>query len=438
MPTVSGDFQIVFRRDFTPISATEGLDHPVKQNIHSRTLKNGMRLVAERLDHVHTAAFQFLIPAGAMADPVGKRGVSNILSEMITRGAGTLDNREFNEKMDRLGIDFSSASGVLNLRVAGNCLAQNLEPALELFADMIRRPSLSERELAPVIDLAAQDIRSTDDSPRKKVMLEVRRHHFPSPLGLDPRGDLNSLPKVEIDDLKKFHEKRVQPRDSILSIAGKIDFDVVESVVERFFGDWKPGTPPTMKEGKTGSGPAHLHKETEQVHIGLAYPSVPVAHPDYFSALGMVQVLSGGMSARLFSEIRGKRGLCYSIWTSLSPLKHSGAIIGYAGTTAPRAQETLDLFLVELSRLADGVADEEVERVRVGLETSLLMQEDSSNARSNSLASDIYHLGRVRPVTELRDSIHSITGKKIAEYAAKNPPTPLTLVTLGPSKLKHP
>ena len=180
----------------------------------------------------------------------------------------------------------------------------------------------------------------------------------------------------------------------------------------------------------------HIHKETEQVHIGLAYPSVPVAHPDYFAALGMVQVLSGGMSSRLFTEIREKRGLCYSIWTTLSPLKHSGAILGYAGTTAARAQETLNLFISELSRVAEGVEEDEVQRLQVGLETSLLMQEDSSGARSNSLVSDIFNLGRVRPVEELREGIASITRKKIIDYAKRNPPSPLTLATIGPSKLK--
>ena len=150
----------------------------------------------------------------------------------------------------------------------------------------------------------------------------------------------------------------------------------------------------------------------------------------------MVQVLSGGMSSRLFGEIREKRGLCYSIWTTLSHLKHTGAILGYAGTTAARAQETLDLFLLELARVGEGVEEDEVKRVQVGLETSLLMQEDSSGARSNSLASDLYNLGRVRPIEELREGIASITRKKIADYARRNPPQPLTVATIGPAKLK--
>lgn len=399
---------------------------------------NGMRLVAERLDHVHTAAFQFLFPAGSMADPVGMRGLSNILSDLMTRGAGKQNNREFNAAMDRLGVDFSTSSGVLNLRLAGNCLAENLEKALELFADMIRRPTLPEKELAPVVDLAMQDIRSTDDSPRKKVMLEVRKQHFPAPLGLDPRGEIKTLEKISINDVRSFHAKKLQPKDAIFSVAGRVDLDQVQAIAERFFGDWEAGTPSVLKEKPSSKKPArvHIHKETEQVHIGLAYPSVPVAHPDYFAALGMVQVLSGGMSSRLFTEIREKRGLCYSIWTTLSPLKHSGAILGYAGTTAARAQETLNLFISELSRVAEGVEEDEVQRLQVGLETSLLMQEDSSGARSNSLVSDIFNLGRVRLVEELREGIASITRKKIIDYAKRNPPSPLTLATIGPSKLK--
>lgn len=415
-----------------------GKSKTVKQKIHQSVLSNGLRLVAERLDHVHTASFQFLIPAGSVADPAGKRGVASILSDLMTRGAGKLDNRAFNAAMDRLGVDFSTSAGVLNLRLAGSCLAENLEKALELFAEMILRPTLPERELGPVLELAAQDIRSTEDSPRKKVMLEVRKQHFPSPLGLDPRGDAESLPKIDIESVRGFHAKRVQPRDSILSIAGRIDLEQVQSVVDRLFGEWMPGTPPALKEKAPAkkSGCAHIQKKTEQVHIGLAYPAIPVAHPDYFAALGMVQVLSGGMSSRLFSEIREKRGLCYSIWTTLSPLRHTGAILGYAGTTAGRAQETFDLFLQELGRVADGVEEDEVKRVQIGLETSLLMQEDSSGSRSSSLASDVYNLGRVRSIEELRDGIASINRKNIADYARRNPPSPLTVATIGPSRLK--
>lgn len=373
-----------------------------------------------------------------MADPVGKRGVSNILSELMTRGAGKLGNREFTSAMDRLGIDFSTSSGVLNMRLAGSCLVENLEKALELFAEMILRPTLPEKELAPVVDLAIQDIRSTEDSPRKMVMLEVKKHYFPSPLGLDPRGEVKSLEKLQVEDIRNFHEKKIQPKDAILSVAGKIDHSQVEKVVEKLFGEWEAGTPPVLKEKSSSKKVAHshIHKETEQVHIGLAYPAVPVAHPDYFAALGLVQVLSGGMSSRLFSEVREKRGLCYSIWTTFSPLRHSGAILGYAGTTVARAQETLDLFISELTRVAEGVEEDEVKRLQVGLETSLLMQEDSSGARSNSLAADIYNLGRVRPIEELKAGIASITRKKIADYAARNPPSPLTLATIGPAKLK--
>ena len=148
---------------------------------------------------------------------------------------------------------------------------------------------------------------------------------------------------------------------------------------------------------KAPGGVTHLTKDTTQTQIALAYPSVPFGHPEYYAAQGAVQVLSGGMGARLFTEIAEKRGLCYAVCASYQTFKDRASIIGYAGTTNERAQETLDVTLAELRRLQEGVEQDEVERVQAGLKSSVIMQEESTSARAGSLASDWYYLGRVRP-----------------------------------------
>jgi len=163
---------------------------------------------------------------------------------------------------------------------------------------------------------------------------------------------------------------------------------------------------------------------------------VPIGHPDYYAAMGAVNVLSGGMSARLFTEVREKRGLCYSVSASYQTFKQLAGIHCYAGTTNERAQETLDVTLGELQRLKDGIEVEEVERVQAGLKSSLIMQQESTSARAGSMASDWYYLGRVRSFDEIKAAIDGLSPEGIVSHLKRYPARDFTIVTLGPKQLK--
>ncbi len=267
----------------------------------------------------------------------------------------------------------TSSVGTLHMRFWGATLARNLPAALDLYADIIRRPHLPEDEIEPVKALALQDLQGLEDEPRQKVMIELRRLHYPPPLGQDRRGTEEGIASLTAKVARKHYQRLFTPRGTILSVAGNIDWQPLRDQVGRLFGDWKAAAPPALTLGQTGASRAHLDKETTQTQIGIAYPSVPIAHADYYAAIGAVNVLSGGMSARLFTEVREKRGLCYSVWASYSGFKDRASVICYAGTTNERAQETLDVTLGELKRLQDGIEDEEVARVQAGLKSSLIM-----------------------------------------------------------------
>jgi predicted Zn-dependent peptidase len=182
-------------------------------------------------------------------------------------------------------------------------------------------------------------------------------------------------------------------------------------------------------------GVCHLAKDTTQTQLALAFASVPFGHAEYYAAHGAVQVLSGGMGARLFTEVREKRGLCYAVSASYQTFKDRAAILCYAGTTTERAQETLDVTLAELRGLEAGVTDEEVQRVQAGLKSSVIMQEESTSARAGALASDWYYLGRVRTVEEIQAAIDGLTPARITAYIKAHPSRDLTLVTLGKNPL---
>jgi predicted Zn-dependent peptidase len=408
----------------------------VPQDVHVHTFANGLTLLAERMTHVRSAALNFLVPAGCVYDPPDQRGMASVLSELITRGAGDCDSRQLTLALDNLGLDRDESVGSFHMRFWGATLATNLPAALEIYADLLRRPHLPADELEPVRALALQDIQSLEDEPRQKVLIELRRRHYPAPLGLDHRGTPEGLEQLTPKSIRAHHARYFQPRGSILSVAGNIDWEPLQEQVERLFGDWEPAEESTLKLSKPQGGRVHLPKDTTQTQIAIAYPSVPFGHADYYAAQGAVNVLSGGMSSRLFTEVREKRGLCYAVWASHQTFKDRASIICYAGTTNERAQDTLDVTMGELLRLQEGIEKEEVERVQAGLKSTLIMREESTSARAGAMASDWYYLGRVRSIEEIQTAIDSLTPRRIVAHLKKYPPQDFTVVTLGPKSLR--
>jgi predicted Zn-dependent peptidase len=407
----------------------------VPEPVNRHTFPNGLTLLAERMDHVRSAAVNFLVPAGCGRDPVGREGLAGVLAELITRGAGSRDSRELMLAFDNLGIDRSESVGVQHMRFWGSTLARNVPAALELFADVLRRPHFPDDELEPVVDLALQDLRGLEDEPASRLMVELRKCLYPYPLSNDHRGTVPGVEAIGLEDIKAYHRRHFRPGGTILSVAGNVEWEALRDQVGKLLGDWKGEAEPPLALGPEPTAGGHVAKELEQTHLTVCYKSVPFGDPDYYQALAAVNVLSGGMGARLFTEIREKEGLCYSVSASFSPLKDRGAVVGYAASRNERAQRTLDKMIEEFVRLSRGITEEEVDRVRVGLKTSLIMQQESTGSRAGSLASDWYNLGRVRSFDEIQAAINGLTPASILAHLERHPPRDFRVVTLGPSPL---
>jgi predicted Zn-dependent peptidase len=388
------------------------------------------------MEDVRSAALNFLVPAGCVYDPPDGLGIAAVLADLSTRGAGPRASRELTLALDNLGLDRSESVGSMHTRFWAATVSRNLPAALELYADILRRPHLPDDELEAVQSLALQDLRGLEDEPRSKVLVELRKNHYPAPLSNDHRGTAECIESLTIEAVRGHHRELFRPRGTILSVAGNIDWKALLDQVGRLFADWQGSAERPLTYGPKPQKRSHLTKDLEQTQIGVAFDSVPVGDRDYYAALGAVNVLSGGMSARLFTEIREKKGLCYAVWATYQTFKDRASVICYAGTTKDRAQETLDLLLFELKRLAEGVEPDEVERLKAGLKSSLIMQQESTAARALSLASDWYYLGRVRSFDEIQAAIDGLTPEKIVAYLRRCPPKDFTIVTLGPNPLR--
>ena len=406
--------------------------------ILSHTYPNGLVLVAEPIASLESAAFTFLVPAGCAHDPADRGGLSSFTCEMTLRGSGPRNSRQFIEDLENLGVEHGESVSTSHTSFGGATLSKNLAPALEIFADLLRRPRLPEDQLEACRLVVQQELRAIEDEPGQKVMLELRRRHYPDPWGRPSQGQMQALQNIELDEIRRYYQSLYRPNGTILGVAGRIDWNQLQQQVGEWFGDWQPLEAAPPKPGPPLASREHLMHPSNQTQIGIAYSSVPYRDPEYFQAWGAVGVLSGGMSSRLFTEVREKRGLCYSVYASYHTLRDRGCVLCYAGTSAERAQETLDVTLGELVRLAEGVEPQEIDRLKARIKSGLIMQQESSSARSSSIARDWYHLGRVRTLDEVGALVDALSARSISEYLVEHPPRGFTIVTLGPNALEVP
>jgi predicted Zn-dependent peptidase len=410
----------------------------LSQTIYSTTFPNGLVLVAEPMAWLESAAFTVMVPAGCAYDPASRSGLASFTCEMALRGAGERDSRALVQDLDNLGVERSESVSESHVRYSGATVAENLRAALSVFADVVRRPHLPADQLEAGRQLLLQELQAVEDEPSQKVMLELRRRHYPEPWGRPSQGEREAIEATTVKDIADFFRDRYHADGTILGVAGVFDWNRLEDTVGELFGDWNPRTASPITETPPKQRYEHLACETSQTQIGISYDSVPYRHQDYFQAWGAVGVLSGGMSARLFTEVRERRGLCYSVYATYHTVRDHGGVFCYAGTTADRAQETLDVTIGELFRLADGVEPRELDRLKARIKSALIMQQESSSARSVAIVRDWYHLGHPRTLDELGRLVDGLTCQSINAYLAEHPPGHFAVVTLGPQKLEVP
>src|SRR4051812_38616168 len=256
---------------------------------------------------VQSAAMTFLVSAGASTDPVDRSGSATVLSDLVLRGAGSRDSRALTEYLDKLGLQRSSTVGVHHTRFGTAALAGKVIQGLEVYGDIVRRPHLPESGFEAARDLALQSLAGIEDEPRQKLMIKLREWHLPSPYGRNTMGQKDHLEKLTLELSRVDHTRRYHAKDAILSVAGHVDFDRLREEVAAHFGDWNGQPEPAMEILPPPGNYHHEPQKSEQTHIGIAYPSVTETDAEYYTARLAVEVLGGGMSGRLFTEVREKR-----------------------------------------------------------------------------------------------------------------------------------
>jgi len=408
----------------------------MEQRVDKYVMANGMVVLGEPMAGVESVAFDFMLPAGVSWMPPRRCGVSNVLSEWIFRGAGSLDSRQLGDALDGLGVQRSTSIGSAHVYLGGALESSNLSQALGLYADVILKPLLSDEQFDPARQLIVEELASLDDEPRQRVTIELRQRFYPDPLGRSTMGELKDLSRLTAEKAREVIRKYLNVPQIIFSVAGKYDFDAVCRQLEEAFGPVKGKPLRRRKIGARGQRYTHIPHDGAQVHIGLMTSTARFADEDYYNARMAVSVLSGSMSSRLFTEVREKRGLCYAIGAKYHSLKEAAGIQCYAGTTPDKAQETIDVIMAEFHRLAEGIGAEELARAKIGLKSSVIMQSESSGSRAGSIGSDYYMLGRVRPLDEIKERIEATSVDSVLGFLRANPFQDYTIVTIGPKEVR--
>jgi predicted Zn-dependent peptidase len=406
------------------------------ERVDKHILKNGMVLVGEPMEAVESAAFGFMLPAGAARLAEGCCGAGNVIVDWIFRGAGDRDSRQLGDALDGLGLHRASSVGSSHISIGSALEAENLADALDLYADIILRPQLKDEQFELARQLAIDSVLALDDDPRQKVMLKLREQFYPSPLGRSTAGDIEELKALTAESTRGIIKNNFNLSEVIFAVAGKYDFDAVARQIEKLFeGDGeKPAESAPL--GEKGGAYTHLNNEGAQVHIGVMTETVKPTDEDYYNARVAVSVLSGGMSARLFTEVREKRGLCYAIGARYHGLKEAAGMMCYAGTTPETGQETLDCVMGEFDRLSEGISEEEIQRAKVGLKAALILQSESSSSRAGGIAGDYYMYGRVRSLDEIKSKVEETSVDSVLAFLRNNKFKDYTVVTIGPKEVR--
>ena len=410
--------------------------------IYTRTLGSGLKLFIEPMPAMKSVGLSWILGAGNAAEPEARAGLASVTSEMLLRGGGDRDSRRFADDLDRIGASRSIDPTSRTMHIRSTTLGDKLADVLPMITDIVRKPRFDTTTLEPARELAEQGLESLDDDPREKASIEAKRRHFPAPYNRSIYGSAEGLALITLDDVNNFWKSNAVAEGSVLAIAGDVEPEKAADQVESLLSDWSGAAAVEHDETPPERGASHTEDDSNQVQIILLAEG-PNERDERAALLTKVavNVLSGGMSGRLFTEVREKRGLCYAVSAGFRGDDRFGVLSAYVGTAPDRAQQSLDVLVDELQKLftPEGrITPEEFARARIGMKSSVVFHGESSSGRAAAISGDMKRLGRVRTLDEILSALESVTLDELNDYLSTCSLKGVTLQTLGPVQLTPP
>lgn len=410
--------------------------------IQTHTLSCGLPVIVETLPGLKSVGLSWRFDAGTSAEPEGRAGLASITSEMLLRGAGERTSKQMADDLDRIGASrhVDAAGRTMHYRLS--TLGDKLDDVLPMVVDNILRPRLTDENLEPSRELALQSLESLEDDPRERASIRASTRHFPPPFNRSIYGDAPGIRATTVDDVRSFWNQRSAPEGAVLAVAGNVDPGNLILRLEELTSEWAGECDKIETQGNPERGMDHIEDDSNQVQI-ILLAEAPSERDERKALLTKVavNVLSGGMSGRLFTQVREERGLCYAVSAGYRGDDRFGVMSAYVGTTPERAQESLDVLTDELIKITtpEGrITEAEFHRAKIGMKSNVVFHAESSAGRASGLSGDYRRLGRARPLDEILRNLESVTLEEVNAHLAAFRLEGVTLQTLGPRELTPP
>jgi predicted Zn-dependent peptidase len=397
-------------------------------------LANGMRVATDHMPQVDTVSLGIWVGVGTRDEGEQVNGIAHLLEHMTFKGTDRRSAREIAEVIEDVGGHLNAYTTREQTAYYAKVLAEDSDLAIDVVADILQHSVFDDEELKRERAVVIQEIGQAVDTPDDIIFDHFQATAFPGqPLGRPVLGEVDIVERLNRSDLISYLGTHYGAHSMIAVAAGNIEHQHFVDQIEAAFGGLSNGHAVLDAQSQYQGGHHADERDLEQVHLVVGFPSVGALDPDYYAHSLYSTVLGGGMSSRLFQEVREKRGLVYSIYSFASSYRDSGLFGIYAGTGEEDLPELVPVLCDELTKLAKGIDEPELRRARAQLRAGLLMSRESTSARGEALAQHLITHGRPLTVAELLAELDRVTPDDIARVAARMVEQVPTIVSVGPS-----
>jgi predicted Zn-dependent peptidase len=407
-------------------------------SIRTTTLENGLRVVSDPMAAVESVSLGVWVGVGTRYEKPEVNGVSHLLEHMAFKGTKRRSALAIAEEIEAVGGHINAYTTRESTTYYVQVLKEDVALGVDLIADILQNSTMETEELERERTVILQEIHQANDSPDDVVFDNFQEAAYPDqPMGRQVLGNANIVGSMGRDTIMDYMDSHYNADTMVLSAAGRVDHDELVRLARDTFSDLPKGEQASREAANYTGGQSIVARELEQAHLLLGFEGVGYEDPDFYAVAVLSTLFGGGMSSRLFQEIREKRGLVYSIYSFVPSYSDSGLFGIYAGTGEEETAELIPLVCDEIKKMCDGVGADELTRARAQIKASILMSLESSSSRCEQLARQMMVFGRPLPTEEIVASIEAIDGDAILNAAQRIFATPLTVTALGPvSKLE--
>ncbi|SMX42241.1 M16 family metallopeptidase [Maliponia aquimaris] len=382
------------------------------------TLPNGLRIVTEHMPGLQSAAVGLWVTAGGRHERAEQNGIAHFLEHMAFKGTKRRSALQIAEAIEDVGGYINAYTSREVTAYYARVLEPDVPLATDVIADILRNPVFDPHEIEVERHVILQEIGQAHDTPDDVIFDWLQEQAYPDqPIGRTILGDTARVQAFGRDDLAAFVDEHYGPDQMILAAAGAVDHDSLVRQAEALFGDMVPRRALSADPARFHGGEFRRTKDLEQAHLALAFEAPGYRDADFYTAQIYSVAMGGGMSSRLFQEIREKRGLCYTIFAQAGAYADTGMTTIYAGTSGEEMPELITLTIDEMKRAAEDMSDAEVERARAQMKAGLLMGLESPSSRAERIARMVQIWGHVPLIEDTVARIDAVTRADVVRFA---------------------